>query len=125
MTGIDADHILRQRAWSRATFGPGRRTGGVIDHLKKELAEIEHEAAGEMEATHFNPGGQVWLPLLGEWVDAIILALDGAWRTGATPDQIIAAIKEKQSRNEERQWPDWRTAPPDKAIEHVRTREPS
>jgi hypothetical protein len=100
---IDAAHLAHQRQWSRDTFGPGPRTAGVCDHIRKELAEIEAD-----------PGD------LREWVDVIILALDGAWRTGAEPDQIIAAIKAKQARNEARTWPDWRTADPDKAIEHVR-----
>ena len=33
--------------------------------------------------------------------------------------QIIDAIKAKQARNEARTWPDWRTAAPGKAIEHL------
>lgn len=100
---IDAAHLAHQATWSEATFGPGPRTKGVCDHIRKELAEIEAD------------------PLdLKEWVDVIILAFDGAWRTGATPDEIIAAVKTKQARNEARTWPDWRTADPDKAIEHLR-----
>lgn len=101
---IDARHIARQRDWSRATFGPSRRTLGVIDHIRKELAEIEAE------------------PLdLGEWVDVIILAIDGAWRAGHEPQQIIDAIRDKQARNEARAWPDWRMRSADQAIEHIRT----
>ena len=50
----------------------------------------------------------------------MILALDGAWRSGATPEQIDAAWQAKQAKNEARQWPDWRTSDPNKAIEHVR-----
>lgn len=101
---IDVAHLTRQREWSRETFGPGPRTAGVCDHIRKELAEIEAD-----------PGD------LREWVDVIILAFDGAWRTGAEPAEIIAAIKAKQARNEARTWPDWRTADPNKAIEHDRT----
>lgn len=100
---IDAAHLERQRAWSTATFGPGRRTLGVIDHIRKELAEIE--------ATPLD---------IEEWVDALILAFDGAWRAGWEPQQIIDAIVAKQGKNELREWPDWRTASEDKAIEHVR-----
>lgn len=48
------------------------------------------------------------------------LAFDGAWRSGHTPEQIVAAIEAKQTKNEGRTWPDWRTAEPGKAIEHVR-----
>lgn len=99
---IDAAHLARQRAFSQETFGPGPRTLGVIHHIRKELEEIEAD------------------PLdLAEWVDVIILAFDGAWRAGWEPQQILNAIKAKQAENEHRTWPDWRTASPDHAIEHV------
>lgn len=96
-------HLARQAAWSEKTFGPGPRTKGVIDHIRKELLEIEAD-----------PGD------LKEWIDVVILALDGAWRSGAKPAEIIAGIVAKQTKNEGRVWTDWRTADPDKAIEHVR-----
>jgi hypothetical protein len=31
------------------------------------------------------------------------------------------ALKAKQTKNENREWPDWRTAAPGKAIEHIRS----
>lgn len=96
-------HLYRQRAFSRATFGPGPRAKGVVDHIRKELIEIERDP------------GDVF-----EWVDVILLALDGAWRAGCSPETIAAAISTKQGKNERRDWPDWRTADPDKAIEHKR-----
>jgi hypothetical protein len=99
-------HLYRQRAFSRATFGPGTRTKGVCDHIRKELKEIE--ACMERRQA------------LGEWVDVILLALDGAWRTGYSPEDVVQAIELKQTINEDRDWPDWRTQSPDKAIEHVR-----
>jgi len=40
---IDAAHLARQREWSTRTFGPGPRTKGVIDHIRKELHEIEDD----------------------------------------------------------------------------------
>lgn len=103
---IDAAHLAHQREWSRATFGPGTRTGGVIDHIRKELGEIEDDPSD-----------------LDEWVDVLILAFDGAWRAGWEPQQIIDAIKAKQARNEARVWPDWRTRSEDEAIEHDRSQE--
>jgi hypothetical protein len=103
---IDAQHIDRQRFWSRINFGPGLRTKGIIDHMKKEFVEIEKDPTD-----------------VREWVDLIILALDGAWRTGAQPQDIIDEIKYKQAKNETRKWPDWRTMPEDKAIEHIRSEE--
>lgn len=40
MSNFDlSQHLLRQRAFSRATFGAGRRTKGVVDHIRKELLE--------------------------------------------------------------------------------------
>jgi len=99
-------HLHRQMAFSAKTFGPGSRVQGVCDHIRKELIEVEAEDGP-----------------LSEWVDVIILGLDGAWRSGHTPEQIAAAIVAKQKKNEGRTWPDWRTAELGKAIEHVRTEE--
>jgi len=36
-----AAHLQRQRDWSARTFGPGSRAMGVVDHIRKELREIE------------------------------------------------------------------------------------
>jgi len=108
-------HLLRQMAFSHATFGPGTRTQGVVDHIRKELVEVL-EGGGDS----------------AEWVDVVILALDGLTRQLAycngerhDPRQVatvaVQMILGKQGRNEARNWPDWRTADRDKAIEHVRT----
>lgn len=103
-------HLRRQIEFSERTYGPGDRTAGVCDHIRKELREVQDDAAAG-------------LPTLGEWVDVIILGFDGAWRSGATPEQIVAAIVAKQTKNEGRKWPDWRTADRGKAIEHDRSEE--
>lgn len=100
-------HLARQAEFSARTFGPGARVAGVCDHIRKELIEVE------------TSGGD-----LKEWVDVIILGLDGAWRSGATPQEIIAAIVAKQGKNEARTWPDWRNVDPTKAIEHERGGQP-
>lgn len=99
-------YIARQRTWSADTFGSGDRTQGVLDHIRKELGEIEE-----------NPDD------LEEWIDVIILALDGAWRRGYSPQRIVDALAAKQLKNMQREWPDWREAAPDQAIEHVRDAE--
>lgn len=99
---IDVAHLTRQREWSRATFGPGPRTKGVCDHIRKELREVEAEPEE-----------------LSEWADVIILGFDGAWRAGWEPEDILNAILLKQWVNEGREWPDWR-GHEDQAIEHVR-----
>lgn len=97
------DIIHRQREFSSKTFGAGMKTGNILDHIRKEILEIEAK-----------PGD------LFEWVDVILLALDGAWRSGFGPTEIENAIGEKQMINESRKWPDWRTAEPDKAVEHIK-----
>lgn len=64
-----------------------------------------------------------------EWVDVVILGLDGLMRSlvfgqnrspAEAAQYACALIQRKQSVNEGREWPDWRGASPDKAIEHVR-----
>ncbi len=97
-------HLHRQREFSLKTFGPGARTAGVVDHIRKELIEIEADPTD-----------------VKEWIDVVILAFDGAWRAGFEPSEIVEAIVAKQTKNEKRRWPDWRTADPDKAIEHDRS----
>lgn len=96
-------HIRRQIAFSRETFGPDERTSGILDHISKEIEEVRAKPDD-----------------LSEWIDLVILALDGAWRMGHTPEEIAAALDAKQTKNESRSWPDWRTTDRDKAIEHVR-----
>ena len=101
-------HINRQREFSGSAFGPGARTAAIIDHIKKELKEV---AAAPRDLT--------------EWVDLILLALDGAWRSGHSAEDIAEGLDSKLTINETRIWPDWRTADPDKAIEHVRGEVPA
>lgn len=97
-------HVERQRKFSEATFGPGPRVAGVIDHIRRELTEVEA-----------NPTD------LFEWTDIILLAIDGAWRAGYSSEHVAHALGFKQTKNEARTWPDWRTAEPGKAIEHDRS----
>jgi len=116
------EYLARQVAVSRCNFGPNERTLGVIDHIEKELKEIKAEDTPEGRAQ--------------EWNDVVLLALDGATRAmreairargtlEPTADdiarEVVLAIKRKQQgKNELRDWPDWRTVPEDKAIEHKR-----
>jgi hypothetical protein len=99
---ITAELLELKFAWSKETFGPGNRTIGVIDHIRKELQEIEDDPKGT------------------EWTDVIILALDGFWRAGYTAQEIIDHIIAKYEVNEGRKWPDWRLSTEGKAIEHIR-----
>lgn len=95
------EYIDRQKEWSKTTFGDGLRTKGVCEHIRKELEEIE--------ASPFDPF---------EWIDVIILALDGAWRTGYSASDIVKALKEKQAINFKRKWPSIKNE--DEPMEHIR-----
>ena len=108
-------HLIRQMVFSKATFGDGERREGVLDHITKEIEEVR-KADGDS----------------AEWVDIVILSLDGLtrrlWSVGnyknsadEIADTAIKMIVAKQGRNERRDWPDWRTAEPNKAIEHIRS----
>lgn len=124
-------HLTRQAAFSRATFGPGPRTKGVLDHIGKEMKEVE-EAANLKDRKK-------------EWGDIAILGMDGLLRavreeleaemilhnaTHAGPPMVVTHdhvaqeavrwIVEKQGINELRDYPDWRTMSADGAIEHIR-----
>jgi hypothetical protein len=96
-------HIERQREFSLRTFGPGERTEGVIAHIRQELEEVRE-----------NPYD------IFEWIDIVILAIDGAWRAGFEPEQIAAALVEKQAANEKRRWPRWDEIPAGQPINHIR-----
>lgn len=100
-------HLEAQKEFFLETFGPGDRTLALCDHIRKELNEVE---VADMLSE----------PTLPEWIDVIILGFEGALRTGATPQEVIQALVQKQAENTTREWPDWRTADPNKAIEHVR-----
>lgn len=123
-----ATHLTRQAAFSRATFGPGARTKGVIVHVKKELREVEHCYPEPDADLPFTPG--MHLEAAREWADVAILGLDGLTRaiSAAHPEWAFDRVAQeawhmihaKQGKNELRDWPDWRTAAPDQAIEHKR-----
>ncbi|QRY70340.1 DUF550 domain-containing protein [Ensifer sp. PDNC004] len=99
-----ASYYERQIAWSRQTFGPALRTRGIIDHIRKELREIEQDPRD-----------------LSEWIDVVILAMDGFWRHGGQASDLMPALLGKQKKNMARVWPDWRTMSEDRAIEHDRS----
>jgi dATP/dGTP diphosphohydrolase len=98
-----AEFIDLKWEWSKETFGPGRRTAGISDHIRRELKEIAEDPEE-----------------LDEWVDIILLAIDGACRAGHKGEKIVAGILSKHMKNVGRDWPDWRTMSEDEAIEHVR-----
>ncbi len=94
-------YISAQHAWSVSTFGPGRRTLGITAHIRKELAEIEADPDD-----------------VREWIDVIILALDGYWRHGGKPEDLAEMLEAKQRVNFERAWP--AIKPEDQPMEHLK-----
>ena len=92
--------IQNQIDWSIPTFGEGKRTIGLIKHIQKELLEIEK-----------NPDD------LLEWIDVIILAMDGAHRLGYSPDEITQALVNKMRINKNRVYP---KVSEDQPSEHIK-----
>ena len=90
----------RQAEWSDRVFGKGYRLSGVINHIRKELVEIE-ESPGSLE----------------EWGDAFGLLCDGARRQGFTADDVLRQWGEKLAINNKRNWGE-----PDEngTVEHIR-----
>jgi hypothetical protein len=97
-----AGYVEAQKQWSKKTFGEMRRTKGIVEHIRKELLEIE--AAPDD---------------LTEWIDVIILALDGYWRHGGHSSELLYRLLDKQRKNFARQWGD--ASDPNKATEHIRS----
>jgi chromosome segregation ATPase len=96
-----ADFLRRQQAFSAQAFGPGKRTKGLIDHISKELKEIEADPTD-----------------LSEFIDVILLAFDGFWRHGGKPEELLPALEAKLAKNMARTWP--KPTSEDHAIEHVK-----
>ena len=97
------EYLTRQKHFSVKVFGPGTRLNGILDHIRKEMVEVETTPSD-----------------VKEWIDIVILAFDGAMRAGHSPKEVVAAMIEKQEENICREWPDWKTLSPDVAIEHIK-----
>jgi len=68
------DYLLRHIEWGWATFGTpqdGRGPKGPLDHALKEVKEIEANPAD-----------------ITEWIDAIILTIDGYFRAAGDADVL-------------------------------------
>jgi len=81
------EYLNLQRYWSAMTFGHGLRTMGLIKHIQEELDEIRADPTD-----------------VYEWIDVVILALDGAWRAGYTAEEVVDALVKKQQVNFQRKW---------------------
>jgi len=98
--------LKRQKEFSLKTFGPAGRAVGILNHVKKEIKEIEQDPEDAIE-----------------WVDVILLSLDRLWRMGYEPLEIAELLEAKLEKNENRTWPDWRKMTENDPIEHDRTGE--
>jgi ribosome-binding ATPase YchF (GTP1/OBG family) len=94
-------YLHRQRDWSSEIFGTTRRTVGICAHIEKELSEIQDDPDD-----------------VREWIDVMILALDGYWRHGGKPEDLAEMLEAKQRVNFERSWP--AVQPDHMPTEHLR-----
>jgi len=94
------EYVKEHKGWSLAAFGEGKHTEGLLRHIEKECIEVRKVPSD-----------------LFEWIDIVILAIDGAWREGYTPEQIASALMEKQNINKAREWPKMVA---DQPTEHIR-----
>lgn len=121
-------HFFANKAvWSLSTFGPGVRTRGITEHIRRELTEIEADPNDVME-----------------WVDVVLLAMDGFWRAWMgrhiaehnragraetwehfsqevaehVADVFLQWLIDKDGANRFRKWPP--PGPEDQPTEHVR-----
>ncbi len=97
------EYLQRQIDWSKVAFGLGKRTGGICQHIEKELVEIQDDPNDRKE-----------------WIDVLILGMDGYWRHGGTPETLEPELLAKQTKNMNRAWPT--PGPEDVASLHVRNK---
>jgi hypothetical protein len=90
-----------QKAWSLRTFGIGERTLGTTKHIRKELKEAEADPHD-----------------LYEWTDIIILGIEGFWRHGGRPRELLRYLTAKMKLNKSREYPFPKSE--DKPSEHIR-----
>lgn len=102
-----SEYVKKHNFWSRNSFGVHSDPRGLIKHIIKECDEVlEDPTDGE------------------EWVDIIILAIDGFNRCAneATCDNALEYVLQvKQQKNMTRSWP--KNADPGEPVEHIRTGE--
>lgn len=100
------EYVQRHVHWSLQTFHSANRWDydRLCRHIEKELEEIRRHPSD-----------------CEEWIDVIILAIDGAFRSGHSPAEIALTLRRKQDKNIQRTWiiPEDPTIP----IEHNRMEE--
>lgn len=92
------DHIR----WSKKTFGEGTFSTRLVNHIRKECDEITAKPTD-----------------LEEWIDVIILGIDGAWRAGYNAADIAEMLRAKLKKNQARTFVI--PSDPDQPAEHDRS----
>lgn len=130
------EHLARQCAVGREKFGPGVRTKGVMEHIKQEFDEI-------LTAESLEEAAEEWTDVVILAMDGHLRAvreklreqMGGAegvqvdpagnvigWNGEPTNDFVAAValrlIRQKQGKNELRDFANWRDASEDEAINH-------
>ena len=90
-----------QSVWSQQQFGPGRRTVGLTAHIVKECQEVREDPDDARE-----------------WIDIIILAIEGFLRHGGKASDLGEMLEDKQRTNFERAWP--AAGPETEPVEHLK-----
>lgn len=102
-TAVALEVFARRKGdWADKQFGTGCRTQELIFHLEKELLEVSR-----------NPFDK------SEWIDIILLAMDGYRRHGGKAEDLFPDMQAKQQINYERKWVEG----PDGVFEHDRSAE--
>ena len=98
-------YIDNTREWADKVFGPRNPSciPGILAHIEEEVEEVRKKPDD-----------------LEEWVDLMILSIDGATCAGYSPKEICEMLEYKLQKNMARQWPDWRTVEPGKPINHIK-----
>jgi len=97
-------YIREHIRWSQKTFGEGAFSTRPVNHIRKELDELFAKPTD-----------------LEEWIDVIILALDGAWRAGYNAADIVKMLMAKLKKNQSRTFIIPKN--PDQPAEHDRSQE--
>lgn len=95
--------LKRQFEFSQRVFGAGPKTEQILRHISRQ--SVDTIARG-------NP--------TEEWVDIMILAMDGALRSGSTPYEIAGLLEYKMTVNEAREWPKLEDQVMDEPVHHIK-----
>jgi len=98
------DLVNRQRTWSTTQFGESVDLPRILNHITEATGDVEKEPAR-----------------LHNWIDIVLLAMDGAWRAGHSPKEVVQAIQDVQVRNIMRDWQNPGDLPIGEPIKHIRS----